>query len=65
MRDYSKGAYRIKETRRTWTERIQASGKDPSKLRVQSGGGRCHFIIYDWRVLGRYYYETGKFIPAE
>lgn len=64
MRDYSKGAYRIKETRKTRAERIQASGKDPSKLRVQSGSS-YHFIVYDGRLLGRYYYEVDRFIPAE
>ena len=64
MRDYSKGAYRIKETRKIWAERIQASGKDPSKLRVQSGGS-FHFIVYDGRLLGRYYYHKDRFIPAK
>lgn len=65
MRDYSKGAYRIKEVRKQWTEKIQAEGKDPSKLWVQSGGSQYYFIVYDYRFLGTYNHRTGKFIPAK
>jgi hypothetical protein len=65
MRDYSKGAYRIKEVRKLWAEKIQAEGKDPSKLWVQSSGAQRYFIVYDYGFIGTYNHQNGKFKPAK